>query len=172
MSTKFCKWCKKEKDLLEFHKHSGMKDGRLNKCSTCVVEAVDRWRGQNPGCRQKEYLKSKQFKNRKYSHIHPNPNWTDEDRRKNRLTSLKKCEQKRRSNLINATPSWYDEQEVDYIYRLATKKGLVVDHIVPLNSDKVCGLNVQDNMRCIPNSLNCYKGNRYWPNMPKNIAGY
>jgi len=149
-----------------------MKDGRLNKCRTCVVKAVDRWRKKNPDCRQKEYIKSEAFKNRKYYHIHPNPNWTDEHRRRNRLACQKKYANKKKATLINATPSWYDKQEVDYIYRLATEKGLVVDHIVPLTSDKVCGLNVQDNMRCIPNSLNCYKGNRYWPNMPTNIAGY
>ena len=35
MSTKICKDCKIPKDLSEFHKHSGMKDGYVNKCKDC-----------------------------------------------------------------------------------------------------------------------------------------
>lgn len=73
----------------------------------------------------------------------------------------------RRATKKNATPSWFDRSEVQYIYKLAKERGLVVDHIVPLNSDLVCGLHVQDNLRCISAELNCRKGNTYWPDMPK-----
>lgn len=72
----------------------------------------------------------------------------------------------RRAALRKATPSWASRKEMQYIHKLAAGRGLVVDHIVPINSDIVCGLNTPDNLRCIPESLNSFKGNRYWEDMP------
>ena len=54
---------------------------------------------------------------------------------------------------------------MEELYLLAQHKGLVIDHLVPLNSEKVCGLHVQDNLRCISEQINMKKGNRYWPDM-------
>ena len=73
----------------------------------------------------------------------------------------------RRAKQRQAIPSWYDVKEVSYIYKLSRERGLVVDHIVPLVSDKVCGLHTQDNLRCISRELNSYKQNRYWSDMAK-----
>ena len=172
MNTKYCKWCETKKAVTDFHKHKKMKDGRLNKCAKCVQESVSQWRKNNPGCRQKEYLRSNQFKNRKYSKQHPNPNWTEKDRLQSKKRSSRLSQAKRNAAERQSTPAWYDSKEVGYIYSLAQEKDLVVDHIVPLNSKFVCGLNVQDNLRCIPYLLNCKKGNHYWPNMAKEVTGY
>ena len=76
----------------------------------------------------------------------------------------------RRANLKGATPSWADRVEMKHIHTLASEKGLVVDHIVPLTSKFVCGFNTPDNLRCISRELNAYKGNRYWPDMAKECA--
>lgn len=73
---------------------------------------------------------------------------------------------RRRATKLQATPSWFDNKEVNYIYALAKDKGLEVDHIVPLISDTVCGLHVQDNLRCVSKGLNNHKGNHYWSDMP------
>ena len=78
----------------------------------------------------------------------------------------------RRANLKQATPSWADRKELQYIHKLAAERGLVVDHIVPLNSELVCGLNTGDNLRCIPAKLNAFKGNRYWENMPDGTSKF
>ena len=78
----------------------------------------------------------------------------------------------RRAKQRQAIPSWYDSKEVTYIYKLSRERGLVVDHIVPLVSDRVCGLHVQDNLRCIPQKLNAFKQNRYWPDMAKQERVY
>lgn len=66
-----------------------------------------------------------------------------------------------------ANVAWASKEEIKYIYTLAKERGLVVDHIVPLNHADVCGLHVEDNLRCIPASLNLFKSNRYWPDMWK-----
>lgn len=71
----------------------------------------------------------------------------------------------RRAKLKQATPAWADRKEMQYIHQLASDRGLVVDHMVPLNSDLVCGLNTPDNLRCITEALNAKKGNFYWPDM-------
>jgi hypothetical protein len=41
-----------------------------------------------------------------------------------------------------------------------------VDHVVPLISDKVCGLHKWTNFAVIPASVNRSKRNVYWPDMP------
>lgn len=73
----------------------------------------------------------------------------------------------RRAALKQATPLWADRDEMRRIHQLAADRNLVVDHIVPLNSPYVCGLNAPDNLRCITKELNEFKGNRYWPDMAK-----
>jgi hypothetical protein len=40
-----------------------------------------------------------------------------------------------------------------------------VDHIVPLQHPRVCGLHVAANLRVIPLSVNIRKGNNWWPDM-------
>jgi hypothetical protein len=68
-----------------------------------------------------------------------------------------------------ATPAWADRAEIKRIYKeavlltLATGEQYHVDHIVPIISDRVCGLHVPANLRIITESENCQKGNRWWP---------
>lgn len=73
-------------------------------------------------------------------------------------------------------PAWAIEffmQETYGLARLRTKASgfkWEVDHIVPLRSPLVCGLHCESNLRVIPKSQNCSKGNRTWPYMPSNAA--
>ena len=70
-----------------------------------------------------------------------------------------------------ATPPWYDEdhhKKILAIYKERNRKrkmglDVVVDHIVPLISDEVCGLNVPWNYQIILRSENSKKSNKYWP---------
>lgn len=72
----------------------------------------------------------------------------------------------RRSDKVRATPSWFDEEIVELIYLTAQDISEHVDHIVPLKSDLVCGLHVQNNMQIIPAEINLKKSNTWWPQMP------
>lgn len=71
-----------------------------------------------------------------------------------------------------ATPSWANAAAMAEIYKRATqltkKTGIPheVDHIVPLLSERVCGLHCEANLRVIPMIENKRKNNKTWPDMP------
>lgn len=67
--------------------------------------------------------------------------------------------------VARATPAWSDREQCIAVYA-AAGKGEHVDHIVPIQSDWVCGLHVPANLRVLDGAENCSKKNRYWPDMP------
>lgn len=71
---------------------------------------------------------------------------------------------KRRADKLNATPKWANLKEIEKIYKNCPK-GYHVDHIIPLISDKVCGLHVENNLRTIPATENISKGNKLIQNL-------
>lgn len=72
---------------------------------------------------------------------------------------------KRRANKKLATPKWANMKKVLFIYE-QKPKGFCVDHIVPLQSDIVCGLHNEFNLQYLTRSENSQKSNIYWPDMP------
>lgn len=78
---------------------------------------------------------------------------------------------KRRAQKFNATPPWTDLNVIQTFYTeahcLTKATGIThhVDHIVPLISDRVCGLHVPYNLRVIPALENLSKSNSWWPDM-------
>lgn len=77
---------------------------------------------------------------------------------------------RRRARL--AAPHWADPSVIRELYAVARRvtksTGIkwAVDHIVPLQSELVCGLHCEANLRVIPDSLNKSKSNRSWPGHP------
>ena len=70
-----------------------------------------------------------------------------------------------------AQPSWQSPDPIRAIYERASALrdqgyDVVVDHIVPLRSDIVCGLHVPWNLHITDVNSNSAKGNRWWPGMP------
>ena len=86
-----------------------------------------------------------------------------------RYSSCRKCvpchnivaPKARRVTVKMATPKWADTFLIGKIYKWAWLGGKVVDHIIPLNHPKVCGLHVSNNLRAIPKAGNLEKGNRF-----------
>lgn len=83
-----------------------------------------------------------------------------------------KLSAKRRSIKLSAMPGWANQFFIAEIYDLAKRRTAAtgyawhVDHIVPLQSRRVCGLHVEHNLQVIPGTRNIAKGNRDWPDMP------
>ena len=79
----------------------------------------------------------------------------------------------RRSALLLATPKWSEQFFIDEACHLASLRTKAtginweVDHIVPMNSKIVCGLNTHTNIQVITARMNRSKGNRSWPDMPR-----
>lgn len=73
---------------------------------------------------------------------------------------------KRRANKKQATPVWADLKKIQVFYTdaksLTERTGVEyqVDHIVPLNSDIVCGLHCEHNLQVITAEENNSKNNR------------
>lgn len=72
------------------------------------------------------------------------------------------AEKQRRRNLHlkQAFPNWANRELICLIYQQAQLLKQEVDHIIPLRGKFVSGLHVETNLRIIPKSLNCKKGNR------------
>ncbi len=70
---------------------------------------------------------------------------------------------------ILATVPWADFDAIRAVYREAdrltelTGEKHHVDHVIPLNHTRVCGLHVAENLRVIPAGPNMAKGNHWCP---------
>ena|ERR1700744_5938552 len=67
---------------------------------------------------------------------------------------------KRRAAKLRATPKWADLSAIQLFY-INCPKGYEVDHVIPLQGKRVCGLHVLDNLQYLTKSANCSKGNKY-----------
>ena len=67
-----------------------------------------------------------------------------------------------RANKIRATPPWLTQQHKDEIRRIYENcpKGYHVDHIMPLNSNVLCGLHVPWNLQYLTANDNLRKSNK------------
>lgn len=173
MQEKKCIKCGQVKLLELFHRHPGMKDGRLNKCASCVVQSVQEWRDRNPGRRQEEYRRGLGAV-RAARGLKKRPNGAGPDPESHRVSSLKYAH-KRKRRLV-ASPVW-DQEFDDFVfaeaYDLCARRdgNWQIDHVVPIHHRKASGLHNGHNLQVVPASWNFRKGNRnmdvFFPVLPK-----
>ncbi len=74
---------------------------------------------------------------------------------------------RRRASKLQATPKWADLDKIKLIYKeahdLQKLDGIKrhVDHIIPLNHDKICGLHVENNLQILTAEENIQKSNNF-----------
>lgn len=171
--TKLCTKCHENKEVTQFYKNAGMKDGRLNMCSACSVKATAQWRKENDPDGKKRYQQTdiaKKAKERVSAGIRSQYG-TGRDKEKAAIRSQRYIH-KRRPRVEIEMNEW-DSFVVDEVIRVtqlrttATGFPWNLDHVVPLNHKTASGLHNAFNVQSVPASWNVKKGNRnmnsFWP---------
>ena len=143
---KTCRICAKEKEESLFVKNKVFKSGIDTICLECSRQKVKEWR--KAGKRDSK-TESARYRVKHYA------KWRAHD-------------SKMRANRRRAIRPYYSEfdslflEEIYDLARLRTSATNIphhVDHTIPLQNKKVCGLHVPQNLQCIPAKLNLIKGN-------------
>lgn len=163
-----CAMCKSERDL--YNKQNKIRRAEYDKLYR--QNNKEKLSAQNKIRRsdKKELIsqQQKEYKQRNKEHLSAYMRqW-----QQNRKPIIAAYEAKRKSTKLKSTPSWFEKDLVDQLYKecreISKESGIEhnVDHIVPLVSDIVCGLHCMANLRIIPAKINQQKGNRFWEDMP------
>lgn len=158
-----CIKCGETKPLDQFHKHPKMKDGHLNKCAVCAAKDAREWKLKNPGSRQREHesacARGKYIRKRSLAEIRAAH---DPDGAKKR--SLRYQHKRRRQEVVQTE---FDQFVMDEAMELRLMRQNQVggewhiDHTVPLNHPKACGLHNGFNIQVVPAYWNIQKRNHH-----------
>ena len=158
-------------------------------CSQCAAEKKHRWNKENPDkvselrrkwvaenpekakeCKSAEQKRNRakaNERNRRYAAQN-----REQLRAKNALWATNNPDKvaakvaRRRAVKLNATPAWADHAVIERAYELAQEyraKGIdaEVDHIIPLQGKRVCGLHVPGNLQIVSMIHNRSKSNLF-----------
>lgn len=73
----------------------------------------------------------------------------------------RKYARRRYDRTKQATPGWFEKEEVKALYSLAKDINMQVDHIIPLFHPRVCGLHCRDNLQLLSRRSNFEKSNNW-----------
>lgn len=161
---KYCPSCDTTKEDSDYHRYAKTKDGLQPHCKACKKAHQHKVRNSDITEARRKDLDAyyKNFARRQQS------------RKKYNSQNLCKGASwaaKRRAVARQATPVWSCNKSIQTMYAKARRLSLwlesefQVDHIVPLNSDLVCGFHTEDNLQILPKFENLSKNNRRWPDM-------
>jgi hypothetical protein len=183
---KTCWKCKQTKKLTEFCCNKSNFDGLATECRPCKLEIEReyvaknkeatrerkrRWYNENKE-RMREINKKYHFEKRKDTEWVKQQKKRADEHRKNNLGKYAAKESRRRTAKLNASVSWADQKYIEDLYKncreaedIFNNAGLNikfhVDHIVPLQNDKVCGLHVEHNLQILTAEDNLSKSNSF-----------
>lgn len=178
---KICKVCSVAKLNEEFCVDSRNRDGRTGHCKLCQQKRTQKWKKENPAEAKESARRTfnviKETEAYKEMHkVHSaayrvrHPGRASQSKREYRLRNPH-VDSSSRLARRRAVPTWMDKEGVKAMYlkrdELTAATGIKhhVDHIVPIQSDLVCGLHWEGNMEVIPAIANIVKSNKVWPDM-------
>lgn len=189
MDSKVCSLCKVTFNLDQFHRRKRAKDGLRSDCKSCNSGTAKRWVESNKDhyiyvakkyreanklaisiAYKKYYVTNKDYR------LGTKKKWRDSNKE-----HIKKYVQanphifrrhsaKRRSQKLNARPSWISQlqhEQIKSLYKqavdleLATGIKYHVDHRIPLTHPLVCGFDLPINLQLLTQSENCSKSNSF-----------
>lgn len=188
---KKCSKCQTKKSFSEFHKNKASPDGYAFYCKPCKKEhAAKNYEKHKEHIQKKNKEWAENNKERKAA-TDSEWQRNNRDKRnaafrrwkeKHRSLYLKRAkdydsrnlakkaarETKRRARKLQATPAWADLGKIEVFYLAAKAMDFFnpfykhhVDHVIPLQNNKVCGLHVEDNLQILTASENQSKGNKF-----------
>lgn len=137
---------------------------------TCKNGHVDKRRVSNSTCVSCENIVTKKWQaankehKSEYDKIY-HPKYFKKYYKTNKSAVLARSH-KRRAAEIQATPMWYEHEEIMNLYQecrdISVSTGIQhhVDHIIPLRGSNVCGLHCLANLQILTASDNLSKGNK------------
>ncbi len=162
---KICTRCKELKPLERYGKKTAARDGLTCECKVCNSYRA-RKRREIHSEQVREWTRSWRLRNKDHIAAYEKAN------RASATSRLAKY----RASKLKATVQFEDIEFNDFVisefYDLAklrtaaTKINWHVDHIVPLQSEIVCGFHYYTNLRVITAKENQMKSNKYWKDMP------
>lgn len=125
----------------------------------------------------KDYYEKRKEVVREYKRVYLQENRLKEYARKNEWANQNRgiftaSKARRRAKKLSATPAWVNHDAIKGIYDQAfnatVETGIAhhVDHIIPLQSEIVCGLHWEGNLTVMTAKENIQKSNVRWPDMP------
>lgn len=155
-----CSRCKVEKEITDFYKDRTHRDGHSSTCKVCSKKHTSEWAKKN--IERRKEIRQKWIDANPEAHKLAKRQWKERNK-----AQVMADTRKRQAAQLQRIPSWFDPEPVKVLYEKARKYGFHVDHIVPLQSDIVCGFHVFANLQLMHPSENCSKGNKFWPYMPE-----
>tara|TARA_R110000850_G_scaffold276391_1_gene418344 strand:+ start:760 stop:1311 length:552 start_codon:yes stop_codon:yes gene_type:complete len=182
---KTCTKCKEDKPLISFNKRS--ETVWRKECKVCLNSYASSYRKDKKIAiakqrkehyednkdsllvKQRDYYQENSTKcNERSREYHRNNKDTIAETKRiyldnNRGKHNEACA-RRRAAKLNASPNWVTEEEREAIrelYKEARKKGMHVDHEIPLQGKTVCGLHVLANLQLLSPTDNLSKSNKF-----------
>ena len=180
-----CELCLEFKNVDCFYRCSARKDGRQGYCKKCCTIKTRERLSKHPEISRLQWLKRKGSIRYKEQRRKASEKYRKANKKKTNTAIAawlsknpdRHCayQAMRRSKKAQAAPAWANKFFMEEAYDLAKRRTALmtgghkwhVDHIVPLQSNLVCGLHVHNNLQVIPWKTNISKGNRHWPQMPQ-----
>lgn len=119
------------------------------------VEYTKQWKLKNKEAHAKQLSKYREKNKLRLSQYYI------EWRTKNK-TAYNAYQASRKKRVKLVTPQWANLEQIKDFY-MKCPNGYHVDHIIPINGEKVSGLHVMDNLQYLPAIENLSKGNKYIP---------
>lgn len=155
-----CSECRENKPLDCFHKSAGRHKGLCNRCIQCAIRVAGEWYRNNKDRKRAYDAARREAKRHLYNQA--SIRWWKANPEKHRAGVSA-----RRKRVRQNMPKWARPRDMKCFYlsaqRVTQCLGIKheVDHVLPLRGQSVSGLHVPQNLRVVPESINCRKTNHY-----------
>jgi len=165
---KLCNKCGETKTLTSFGVQKRSKDGLQYYCRVCRAEHQQLNKESISKYRKSHYKENSAKISERKKELYPRYKETIsryQEANKDNISNYWKSNRGMRNyhynkyRAVEATPNWVDHEWLKLIY-IHCPKGYTVDHIIPLQSDIVCGLHVPWNLQYLTPVENSKKHNK------------